>query len=463
MNGAASNVLTITADAAGPAGGTGILNGTGGTVRMEGVLVGNDSLVDRLVLDGGGAIGVNTLSMTNLGGGGALTTGDGILLVDAINGATTEQGAFVLPGMVMAGPFEYRLFRSGAGGIDNWYLRSADTRSPNPDPDPTPLIRPEIPAYVLAAELAYRMGIVEVGTFNERRGNLAMLNANGEHRISPIWQRAYGETSSFGSGAVLEGNGFDLEPRFEGAIMGYQIGSDLWGHQDENGSEHRAGLFYSMVTGFGHTYGNISGEQDARGSALSLNSHGLGGYYTYTDAAGFYLDAVGTVSTLSGGVYSGTGVQAAIDGTAWTASIEVGQDMVLAEGTTLQPQAQLIWRQTNLHSVADPVSNVDIVDIGEFTARLGLRLENSHSWDDNDLTTHVGVNLWHTVEHANSVKVGDWHLHGRNGGTSLEVNAGATAKVNDTTRIFGNASYTQSLDHYSEPSVAFQGGFKVAF
>jgi hypothetical protein len=49
------------------------------------------------------------LLISNLGGPGALTTGDGILVVEAINGGTTASGVFGLASAVAAGPFEYLL------------------------------------------------------------------------------------------------------------------------------------------------------------------------------------------------------------------------------------------------------------------------------------------------------------------------------------------------------------------
>ena len=78
---------------------------------------------DRLVVNGGAATGTTRMSFTDTGGGGALTTGDGILVVDAING-TTEPRAFA--GFAAAGPYEYLLFRGGStpGSENDWFLRS---------------------------------------------------------------------------------------------------------------------------------------------------------------------------------------------------------------------------------------------------------------------------------------------------------------------------------------------------
>jgi outer membrane autotransporter protein len=69
------------------------------------------------------------------------------MVVQAINGATSESGAFALDGPVAAGAFEYYLFKGGvtAGTEDNWYLRSTLVALPAPEPtpdDPDPVAPP---------------------------------------------------------------------------------------------------------------------------------------------------------------------------------------------------------------------------------------------------------------------------------------------------------------------------------
>ena len=54
------------------------------------------------------------MRITNTGGPGAETTGNGIVVVNAINGGTTTPVAFSLAGgRVTAGAFDYFLFRGG--------------------------------------------------------------------------------------------------------------------------------------------------------------------------------------------------------------------------------------------------------------------------------------------------------------------------------------------------------------
>jgi predicted outer membrane repeat protein len=74
----------------------------------------NDGSVQRtdlLVLSHGIADGPGGVVVTNFGGQGAETVGDGIRLVEAINGATTTPNNFALLGEVRGGAFDYDLFR----------------------------------------------------------------------------------------------------------------------------------------------------------------------------------------------------------------------------------------------------------------------------------------------------------------------------------------------------------------
>lgn len=120
--------------------------GTNAAVFLQTELGDDSSASDRLVLSGGTASGATGLEVINLGGRGGSTVLDGILVVQALNGATSTGNAFALSSPVAAGAFEYFLFKGGvsAGTAENWYLRSTLVAPPSlpppviaPGPDPT--------------------------------------------------------------------------------------------------------------------------------------------------------------------------------------------------------------------------------------------------------------------------------------------------------------------------------------
>ena len=131
--------------------------GDHGLLLIDTALGGDSSVSDKLVIDGGNASGTTGVTVLNAGGSGAATMQNGILVVEAINGATTASGAFALNRRVAVGAYEYFLFRGGttAGTGQNWYLRStlppppAPAAPPPPEPAPAPPVLtppPPVPA-----------------------------------------------------------------------------------------------------------------------------------------------------------------------------------------------------------------------------------------------------------------------------------------------------------------------------
>ncbi|HAI46281.1 MAG TPA: autotransporter outer membrane beta-barrel domain-containing protein, partial [Stenotrophomonas sp.] len=114
--------------------------GNGGALYLNTVLGDDSSLSDKLVISTGSASGTTGVGILNAGGAGASTVADGILVVQAINSATTAPTAFALYNPVAAGAYEYFLFKGGVSGgtSENWYLRSTLVASAMPAPAPPP-------------------------------------------------------------------------------------------------------------------------------------------------------------------------------------------------------------------------------------------------------------------------------------------------------------------------------------
>nr|WP_256460980.1 autotransporter outer membrane beta-barrel domain-containing protein [Comamonas sp. B21-038] len=110
LAGGTSSNLTISGD----------YYGHGGSMALNTVL-GDSSAASQKLIVNGNAMGVTTLNITNLGGAGAQTTGNGILVVQV---AGTSFGDFELPepGYIQAGGFRYSLAKVG----NNWYLQSEE-------------------------------------------------------------------------------------------------------------------------------------------------------------------------------------------------------------------------------------------------------------------------------------------------------------------------------------------------
>ena len=168
--------------------------GAGGTMAINTFLGGDGSPSDTLVINGGAATGNTSVHVTNVGGPGALTTANGIQVVDAVSGATTAPGAFSLSnGELRGGAFDYDLFRGGVSGgsANDWFLRSSFIVPPGPGPGPEPpippfpptpppdplppgvfpIIGPELATYGVVQPLARQLGLSILGTLDDRLGD----------------------------------------------------------------------------------------------------------------------------------------------------------------------------------------------------------------------------------------------------------------------------------------------------
>jgi outer membrane autotransporter protein len=154
---AVGNTLVITAaPTASGTPGNGVFVSNGGTLLLNVVLnegIAPDgqtgSLADVLIVDGTQmGTGATTISLDRREGDGAVTPGNGILLVEVRDKARSAPDVFTLNGdytyngvpSVVLGAYAYSLYHHGVGGDagdGNWYLRSSVLDLEPPDPDPS--------------------------------------------------------------------------------------------------------------------------------------------------------------------------------------------------------------------------------------------------------------------------------------------------------------------------------------
>ncbi|MDQ7958875.1 MAG: autotransporter-associated beta strand repeat-containing protein, partial [Pseudomonadota bacterium] len=225
--------------------------GNGGLLSIGTALGDSASVSDRLVLNGPSAVasGTTNLQVTNLGGLGALTTGNGIEVVSATNGATTTaqttKSAFSLVGgHVDAGAFEYRLHAADASGAgENWYLRSSTTATPPVDGGgtgggggsgggtpstptvTTPTYRVEVPLYAALPEQLRQANWAMLGNMHQRIGDESggLAGAAGPNKGSE--RQAWGRVISIDRDISQSGT---VSPTSSGRLTGFQAGTDLW-------------------------------------------------------------------------------------------------------------------------------------------------------------------------------------------------------------------------------------------
>ncbi|WP_079211036.1 autotransporter outer membrane beta-barrel domain-containing protein [Brucella pituitosa] len=437
------------------------------------------SETDRLIFEGN-VSGASRVSVNNAGGLGALTLGDGIMIVDA---AKASNDAFVQQGRIAAGAYDYTLFAEDrSGNFDGrWYLRSTYNPAPTPDPDPDPEpdpnpgpdpkpepelpnYRPEVPLDMVAPVLANRFGLAMLGTYHDRRDTL-------DPNLSAFWLRGFGEHGHAGSAS---GNAQDYlndfyrdGPSYDFTLGGFQAGIDLYRREQENGSRDLAGLFI----GAGRAEANVDRVYGGNAGQLTMNGYSFGGYWTHLDQVGFYTDAV-IQGTRYDRVESSSADQIAMRTAGWgfISSLEGGYSHGLGNGWTVEPQAQLIYQHLSLDNTSDRFGRIAFSDTDTVYGRVGAKI--GRQWQAESGRRYAAwarVNLWHTI--GGEAKTSFSNLQGENRvslasdaqGSWGQFGLGFSGQLTETVSLFASGDYSHSLGHngVKNDSLAGRVGLKM--
>jgi outer membrane autotransporter protein len=393
--------------------------GNNGTIALNTYLGNDNSSSDRLVINGGTATGSTGLRVTNAHGPGAVTTANGILLVDTTNGGMTAPMAFTLNGRAVAGAYEYRLFRGSldASNPDAWYLRSEQTPVPPPPPPPTPtppgppapsppspvppeppkpLYRPEVAAYLSNQHLA---GQMFVESLHDRLGEPQFVEGQGFDILQdkPLsgWVRMAGNwegSSSQDGNFQISSDTFLLEAGAE--LAKWKLLTDA--------DRVHAGLMF--------TYGYSHSDAEAAGNPAYahgiVNGYIIGAYGTWyqndRDKLGAYVDSWIKYGWFNNQVQGEELPTVQYNARGWAISGELGYAFPLPHDWVIEPQGQLIYVGYNEDNITEPNgTNVTGANSSGVLTRLGVRTDRTFFLaDGRKLQPYATVNWWHTT--ANS-------------------------------------------------------------
>jgi outer membrane autotransporter protein len=415
---------------------TGAYVGNGGVLRLGTALNGTGPS-DRLVIDGGTASGKTTVQIANLGGLGALTSGSGIEVVTAKNGATTTaqttKDAFSLAnGHVDAGAYEYRLYAADANGAgENWYLRSSAIGATGA-PVPVVTYRAEASLYGALPSQLRQGNLAMLGDLRKRVGDddvkgTATTSTGSDRRA---WARVLSTDIDIQQGGAVA-------PGSKGRLTGFQAGTDLLAMPD-----WRAGLYVGQLDGDASVRGFASGIQNLAVGRNDLRSQYLGVYGTYSNDSGFYADAVVqsgrhryTVEPLLSQGTSGKG-------NSLLGSIEVGQAFALGgSGWSIEPQLQLIHQHMDLNNSAIVGAVVQPQADSGWIARAGVRLKGRIDTGIGALQPYGRFNVYRTSSGADIARFANGatttDIAAPTGGTSTELAGGFTLALGESTSLYG--------------------------
>ncbi|PLC01863.1 autotransporter outer membrane beta-barrel domain-containing protein [Variovorax sp. RO1] len=428
---------------------TGPYVGSNGVLRLAAKLD-NPGTADRLVLDGAAASasGRTTVQISNLGGLGARTSGAGIELISARNGATTTaqttKDAFALSGgHVDAGAFEYRLYAGDAsGGGENWYLRTeAEPGTPGTG-TPGTSGGAGLPTYRAEASLFAAL------PHQLRQGNLGMLASLSQRIGDDDVRGGAGATQGTDSnnrrawGRLISTDmdirqGGTVSPHSEGRLTGLQAGTDLWANPD-----WRAGIYVGQFEGSTRTSGFSSGLLNTAAGSNDLRSQYLGLYGTFTTADGFYADAVLQAGRHRYTVQPFLSAGVSGKGNSFLASIEVGKAFAIgAGGWSVEPQLQLIHQRLRLDDVSIPGALVQQDADSGWIGRAGVRIKGSFATGAGTLQPYARLNVYRSAKGNDVARFVNpaaiTPVGAPIGGTSTELAAGFTLAVSQRTSLYG--------------------------
>ncbi|EEU9537732.1 autotransporter adhesin Ag43 [Escherichia coli] len=435
------------------------LTGQGGTINMRVRLDGSNTS-DQLVINGGQATGKTWLAFTNVGNSnlGVATSGQGIRVVDAQNGATTEEGAFALSRPLQAGAFNYTLNRDSD---EDWYLRSENA------------YRAEVPLYASMLTQAMDYDRILAGSRSHQTGvsgenNSVRLSIQGGHL-------GHDNNGGIARGATPESSGSYGLVRLEGDLLRTEV----------------AGM--SLTTGVygaaGHSSVDVKDDDGSRAGTVRDDAGSLGGYLNLVHtSSGLWADIVaqGTRHSMKA---SSDNNDFRARGWGWLGSLETGLPFSITDNLMLEPQLQYTWQGLSLDDGQD---NAGYVKFGHGSAqhvRAGFRL-GSH----NDMTFGEGTSSRDTLRDSAKHRVSElpvnWWVQpsvirtfssrgdmsmgtaaaGSNmtfspsrNGTSLDLQAGLEARVRENITLGVQAGYAHSVSGNSAEGYNGQATLNVTF
>ncbi|HIB4055744.1 TPA: autotransporter adhesin Ag43, partial [Escherichia coli] len=436
------------------------LNGQNGTIslRVRPDMAQNNA--DRLVIDGGRATGKTILNLVNAGNSasGLATSGKGIQVVEAINGATTEEGAFVQGNRLQAGAFNYSLNRDSD---ESWYLRSENA------------YRAEVPLYASMLTQAMDYDRIVAGSRSHQTGvngenNSVRLSIQGGHL-------GHDNNGGIARGATPESSGSYGFVRLEGDLIRTEVA----------GMSVTAGVYGAA----GHSSVDVKDDDGSRAGTVRDDAGSLGGYLNLIhNASGLWADivALGTRHSMKASTDNN---DFRARGWGWLGSLETGLPFSITDNLMLEPQLQYTWQGLSLDDGKD---NAGYVKFGHGSAqhvRAGFRL-GSH----NDMTFGEGtssraplrdsakhsvselpVNWWvqpsviRTFSSRGDMRVGTstagsgMTFSPSQNGTSLDLQAGLEARVRENITLGVQAGYAHSVSGSSAEGYNGQATLNVTF
>lgn len=451
--------------------------GNGGTLNLNTQLGGDDSLTDKLEVEGNTS-GATEVAVTNAGGTGASTLNG----IEVISVGGKSDGEFTKKGRIVAGAYDYDLVRGKGEKAKNWYLTNntgsdvpidpinpVDPIDPSDDDKPSnddnttdnPTIRPEGKAYatnMAAANTLFNM------TLHDRLGETHYVDPfTKEEKVTSLWLRQVG-----GHTRSQDGSG---QNKTQANRYVAQLGGDI----GQWSSDAKDRFHLGVMGGYANQRSNTRNHRTGYSADASVEGYSVGLYGTWFQnneaKTGAYVDTWMLYNWFDNTMSSKDGSSQTYKSKGMTASIESGYTWKIGEKNDresyyIQPQAQVTWMNVGADDLTEGNgTHVQFGGDGNVQTRLGVRtFIKGHSKIDNGkertFEPFIEANWIHNTKDFSATMdgVGVRQAGTRNIG---ELKAGVEAKLNKNVNLWGNVGQQIGDKGYSDTQATV--GFKVNF
>ncbi|MDR0217667.1 MAG: autotransporter outer membrane beta-barrel domain-containing protein [Enterobacteriaceae bacterium] len=487
---AAGRTLTINGD----------YKGSDGIVKLSTVLGGDNSVTDKLVVNGN-ATGRTLLDISNDGGKGAFTQKG----IEVVNVKGTSDAEFSLRPdyihkgvpVIVLGAYAYHLEKDSdlekAKNLESVVTPESDT---NFGPmagfdDVTAPVKANITSPVKAKDSSGKTGEkwylassshqAGVGLYESYGRILQTLNApvslsnriaahKGNLQDATGFDPAVGEKNTEGRAGQLTGGVWGqitgsygkLSPRVSTSgvdnithRMGRaQVGIDRSLYESEQGS---------VVGGVFAQYSQIDADVDAKpgNGSIKGDSYTVGGTGTWFGNNGVYLDGLAQVTYFNNELDSKTANNSLKDKKAfgYAFSVETGKQIELTPAWSLTPQAQLTYSAIDMDEFDDAFdAKITFNQSRSAKLRVGTTLNYGQKWRDDKNQKEKAANFYGLVNvrqellaRNDSVNVAGTSFHGSNDRTWGEVGAGGSYSWNEGKYlVYSQATANTSLNNFAD-------------
>ncbi|MCS3434275.1 autotransporter outer membrane beta-barrel domain-containing protein [Klebsiella sp. BIGb0407] len=436
------------------AGDTTVINGNyignGGTLIFDTVLGGDNSVTDKLIINGN-TFGTSSVLFNNIGGVGSKTL-NGIEII-SVNGQS--DGVFIQDSRIVAGAYDYSLVRGQGSNSSNWYLNSWQEQD-----SAAQVMRPESSTY--AANLAVANNVFTMH-LHDLIGETQYTDAlTGEKKVTSMWLRNEGgHTRSRDSSGQLK----TLANRY---VM--QIGGDITQWSSSTDDRYHLGVMVGYANSKNKTTSSVNGYH-ANGSVIGYSTGVYGTWYASNmDKIGAYVGTLAQYNwfknrvsgeEMSSESYNSQGITASLE-SGYTFRLDQTEDGL--KSYFIQPKATFTWMGVK----ADKHTELNGTEIsgkgnGNIQTRLGAKTyigDNSKTNDgqNDNFRPFAEVNWIHNTRDFASVMDG---VVVKQAGTAntTELKVGTEGQFSKLFGVWGNVALQLGDKGYSDTSVMLGGKY----